>query len=198
MQPRLSLKGRGLQLLAQREHSRSEMQRKLLAHARAAALASAGKRAEASSDHADADPTDDRTNDRTNDTTDHTTDDLTALQNALTQRVTEVLDWLQAQGHLSEARFVESRVHVRAARYGNQRIRQELAQHGLSLSPEEAQTLRHTECARAHEVWQRKFGEPPTNATERAKQMRFLAGRGFSGEAIRRTLQGGEFDDGDA
>ena len=34
MRPRLSLKGRGLQILAQREHSRSELRRKLLTHAR--------------------------------------------------------------------------------------------------------------------------------------------------------------------
>ena len=34
VKPRLSLKGRGLQILAQREHSRSELRRKLLVHAR--------------------------------------------------------------------------------------------------------------------------------------------------------------------
>jgi regulatory protein len=41
---------------------------------------------------------------------------------------------------------------------------------------------------RAREVWRRKFGSPPADAAERAKQARFLAARGFGGEAVRRVL----------
>ena len=37
--------------------------------------------------------------------------------------VDTLLDWLAAQRHLSEARFVESRVHARAQRFGNRRDR---------------------------------------------------------------------------
>ena len=150
MKPRLSLKGRGLKILAQREHSRSEMRRKLLVHARA------GQTEEA-------DPG---------------------------EQVEAVLDWLQAQRYLCEERFVESRVHARASRFGNLRIRQELAQHGVALTPEAAQRLKDSEATRAREVWSRKFGQAPADAAQRASQMRFLAARGFSGEAIRRALQG--------
>jgi regulatory protein len=50
--------------------------------------------------------------------------------------------------------------------------------------------LRTSEQARAHEVWRKKFGSPANTPAERAKQVRFLAGRGFSGEAIARVVSG--------
>ena len=150
MKQRLSLKGRGLQILAQREHSRSELRRKLLVHAQ--------------KDEAEA--------------------------GAAIEQVEAVLDWLQANRYLCEERFVESRVHARASRYGNLRIRQELAQHGVALTAEATQQLKDSELARAREVWSRKFGQPAADAAERARQMRFLAGRGFSSEVIHRAVQG--------
>ncbi|WP_235971506.1 regulatory protein RecX [Azohydromonas caseinilytica] len=107
--------------------------------------------------------------------------------------VEELLDWLQAQRYLSEQRFAESRVHARAGRFGNLRIRQELAQHGVALDAEATQRLRDTELERCRAVWARKFGaEPPADAAARARQMRFLAGRGFSADVIRRVLQASE------
>jgi regulatory protein len=81
-------------------------------------------------------------------------------------------------------------VHVRESRYGNLRIRQELAQHGVTLDADQAQRLKETELARAHEVWVRKFGAAATDPAGRAKQQRFLAGRGFSAEVIRRVVKG--------
>ena len=115
-----------------------------------------------------------------------------AEASAATEQVEAVLDWLQAHRYLCEERFVESRVHARASRFGNLRIRRELAQHGVALSADAAQQLKDSELARAREVWSRKFGQVAADATERARQMRFLAGRGFSGEAIRRVVQGSE------
>jgi regulatory protein len=43
-------------------------------------------------------------------------------------------------------------------------------------------------------VWERRFGTPPASPQERAKQMRFLAGRGFDGDVIRRVVQGSDED----
>ncbi len=154
-----SLKARALQWLAQREHSRAEMQRKLLPHARAMAA----------QDEADGRDTGDAT-------------DPIA-------RVVEVLDWLEANRYLSQQRFVESRIHVRAARHGNLRIQQELAQHGLALDPDAAQSLKASEIDRAREVWSRKFDTPAADAAGRARQARFLTGRGFSAETVRRVLR---------
>jgi len=139
-----SLKARAIQWLAQREHSRLELRRKLLPHAEAEGAADS---------------------------------------------VDELLDWLQAHQYLSEQRFVESRIHVRAARFGNLRIRQELARHAVELAPEAAKALQQTEPERARDVLRRKFPHPPVNAAEQARQSRFLMGRGFSGEAIRQVMR---------
>jgi regulatory protein len=107
--------------------------------------------------------------------------------------VDALLDWLESHGYLSDTRFVESRVHARAARQGTTRIRQELARHGLALDPEQAAKLRETEFARAQAVWQRKFGEVAADARGRAAQARFLASRGFAADIVRRIV-GGEED----
>lgn len=104
--------------------------------------------------------------------------------------VETLLDDLAAKGYLSEDRFVESRLHVRAERLGGLRIRQELAQHGLKLSPEQAATLQATELDRARTVRERRFGpDLPQEAADRAKQARFLSGRGFSADIIGRVLR---------
>lgn len=104
-------------------------------------------------------------------------------------RVEAVLDWLEAHQYLSGDRFVESRVHARSARFGNLRIHQELKQHQLALPPETAHALKESELERARAVRGRKFAHWPTNAAERARQARFLAGRGFSPDVIARALR---------
>lgn len=101
-----------------------------------------------------------------------------------------LLRWLQERGYLSEARLVESRINARASRYGNRRIQQELRQLGVAPDEEQHSRLKDTELARARDVWRRKFGgEVPADAAARAKQMRFLAARGFSSEVVRRVLR---------
>ena len=108
--------------------------------------------------------------------------------------IESVLDELERAGWLSAERYVASVVHRRAARLGTARVKAELQGHGLdpSLVAEAVQQLRGTELERAREVWQRRFGQPPADAAERAKQMRFLAGRGFAGDVIRRVVQGAD------
>ena len=103
-------------------------------------------------------------------------------------RVAEVLDWLEANRYLSQQRFVESRIHVRAARHGNLRIQQELAQHGLALDPDAAQSLKASEIDRARDVWSRKFDTPAADAAGRARQARLLTRRGVSAAPVRRGL----------
>ena len=100
-----------------------------------------------------------------------------------------LLDWLEANRYLSPQRFVESRVHARAARFGNLRIRQELAQHQLGVPAELESTLRDTELDRARAVWAARFSHRPGGLAERGRQARFLAGRGFSGDVIHRVLR---------
>ena len=141
----LSLKGRALRLLSQREHSRAELVAKLAPHVQDG-------------------------------------DDLAA-----------VLDDLQARDFISEARVAESVVHRRAAKLGTQRLVQELRGKGLDedLVRATAERLRATELARAQAVWQQRFGgQPATRPEERARQMRFLAARGFAGNVVRRVVRG--------
>jgi regulatory protein len=154
--PALSLKGRALMLLAQREHSRIELRRKLMPMARAAQSPDA---------------------------------DEAVRRLAAEQHVDALLDWLEANQYLSQARFVESRLHARSARYGNRRIEQELSQHGIALDADARRTLRDSEYARAHEVWLRKFGAPAPDAAGRVRQMRFLVNRGFSADVVRRVVR---------
>jgi regulatory protein len=115
-------------------------------------------------------------------------------------QITALLDDLEAAGHLSNERVLESRIQVRSARFGNLRIERELQHLGVEPSDEARSTLRSTEVARARTVWERKFGAVPASAAERARQMRFLAARGFTAETIRAVLstrsQDLEDDDG--
>ncbi|PXW96905.1 regulatory protein [Sphaerotilus hippei] len=139
----LSLKGRALRLLSQREHSRLELVRKLAPHA------------------------------QTPEQLDHLLDEL-----------------LQA-GWLDHGRYVESVVHRRGSRLGGARIRQELKARGITPAEmaEALDQLKQTEAQRAREVWQKKFTGPATDATQAARQARFLLSRGFSGEVVRQVLR---------
>ena len=108
----------------------------------------------------------------------------------------QVLDALQAKDFISEQRTADSVVRRRGARLGAARVRQELMAKGLETDIVVAavQTLRATEQARAHEVWRKKFGAAAPDASGRAKQMRFLAARGFAPDAIRRVVAGSDDD----
>ena len=99
-----------------------------------------------------------------------------------------LLDELEASRYLSNERFAETRVHARAAGRGQALIRQELARHGVELPDALAEELRHTELERARALWQRRFGTRSDDLREQARQMRFLAARGFSGHVIRQVL----------
>lgn len=161
--PALTLRSRAIGYLAQREHSRVELRRKLLdAAARQQRLRAAAEGGE---------PPD-------------------ALGAAAEQEVDALLDWLTGKGLLSAERFVESRIHARAPRYGNLRIRQELAQHGVALEPDAADALQASELDRARAVWIKRYGGVAPDAAGRARQARFLTARGFSSEVVRRVVAG--------
>jgi regulatory protein len=69
---------------------------------------------------------------------------------------------------------------------------QELRQKGLdeAIVRQAADTLRQSEHQRAWTVWQRKFGQLASTPQERARQMRFLASRGFAMEVIAKVVRG--------
>ena len=181
----LSLKARAIGLLAQREHSRLELRRKLLGierRARASAAATGASDGDAPSHTLPDTPPD------TPSAPAHL--DESAAIEAAEATVDALLDTLAAGGYLNESRFVESRVHLRSSRFGVQRIQQELAQHGLKLDAEQHDALRASELERAREVWLKRFGpEPSREPAEQARQTRFLLARGFSPDQVRRLLR---------
>ena len=146
--PAPSLKARAIRYLAAREHSRSELRRKLARSAEEFEPA--------------------------------------ALET--------LLDELEAKGLLSAERFVQSLLHAKAPRFGEARLRQLLAGHELdaALVGESLAPLRGSEFDRAMALWRRRFGAVESDPRARARQLRFLIGRGFTPEIAFKVLKGGE------
>ncbi|NLZ10229.1 MAG: recombination regulator RecX [Alcaligenaceae bacterium] len=109
--------------------------------------------------------------------------------------IPRLLNELEQGKWLSDQRFAQSLVNRRAPAKGSTVIMHELRQHGLTDTALESirQQLQGTEYERAQAVWARKFGTAPADAREYARQVRFLASRGFSPAILRRIL--GELDD---
>ena len=105
-------------------------------------------------------------------------------------QLAQVLDDLQAKDFISEARVVESVINRRASRFGASRIKYELLNKGLGAEAVAAAVnrLKGSELERAQVIWRKKFDGPAPDAAGRAKQMRFLAARGFGGDVIRRVV----------
>jgi regulatory protein len=111
------------------------------------------------------------------------------------EQLAGLLDELAARQLLSDERYVEMRLHARSSRFGNARLAHELRTQGVAEDlVKEALASGTDELMRAQQVWQRKFESLPVDATERARQMRFLLSRGFSGDTTRRVLRG-DFED---
>jgi regulatory protein len=108
----------------------------------------------------------------------------------------QALDELQAKGFINEQRVIESVLYRRAAKLGTARLQQELQAKGLDPQAVNAAlaSLRLSERERAAVVWQKKFGTVAVDGADAARQMRFLAARGFSAEAIRRVVAGRQDD----
>lgn len=104
----------------------------------------------------------------------------------------EAIDDLAAENLQSDARFAASFVRERMIRgVGPLKIAAELAQRGVARSlvnrslsdvPREEET---TWMQVAFDVHQRKFGEGlPLDLSEKARRLRFMSQRGFSGEEL--------------
>lgn len=106
----------------------------------------------------------------------------------------QVLDALEAEGLLSERRVVEQIVHARGARFGARRIARELAEKGVGdeAIATAVEALKADEVSSARAVWRRKFAHPPRTAAERARQVRFLQGRGFGFDSIMKVIKGSD------
>lgn len=103
-----------------------------------------------------------------------------------------VLDKLEALDYLSDQRFAAALVTSRMARWGRQRLAQELRRRGVAAELAATvleQTLVEDEASRALIVLCKKQREPlARRSKEEARCQRFLASRGFSNDAIRTAL----------
>ena len=105
-----------------------------------------------------------------------------------------LLDEFEAKNWLSDRRFAQSYVADHRAREGAIKLAHALRQRGVaeSLIGEALESLNERgdgELKRAREVWRKKYDVEPGTAQERARQMRFLLGRGFSMETIRHVFR---------
>lgn len=198
-----TLKAAALRQLARREHSRAELQRKLVQHAQRQALRQARLQAERPLQQQDATgcapPDAAGTVDARSGSAPgpgvgaaHTPPPVGTLPaQDLGAQIDAVLDSLQGHGLLSDERVAQQWLASRAPRHGERRLRQDLKAKGLA--PElVAQTLaqaRDSEEPRALALWQRRFGQPAASAADHARQVRFLAGRGFGMDTIHRVLR---------
>lgn len=103
-----------------------------------------------------------------------------------------LLDDLTARGWLSDARAATQLLHAKRSRFGTQRITHEMRQKGIAeeLISAALPALKESELDAARAVWQRKFGAPPQDDREKAKQIRFLQSRGFGFDVIFQVLRG--------
>lgn len=108
-----------------------------------------------------------------------------------TKEVTGALEDLKAQGLVSDARFAESLLRSRIERgYGPVKIALELRTKGVDdalvedlLDREEERWLERLEA-----VWRKRFGTPPADYREWARQARGLQSRGFTADQVRRVI----------
>ena len=115
-----------------------------------------------------------------------------------TEEINSVLDQLEHNGLLSDARMAAAYVRGHAARFGAARLGQNLRTKGISNELIEASLSQIEvldEKQRAGTIWQRKFGVKPHDPREWARQARFLQGRGFSTEIICKLLKAPEDQD---
>jgi regulatory protein len=112
--------------------------------------------------------------------------------------VEALLDELAALGFLSDARFAQSVVRQKSGGYSKRAIGATLKARGV-----EGEAATHAlsgvdidDFDAMVALWRRRFGAPPANDKEKARQVRFLQSRGFSLSAIFKLLKSppGEVD----
>ncbi len=115
------------------------------------------------------------------------------------EEVDALLDELAASRWQSDARFAEQFADSRSRKYGSRRVAMEMRERGVDSDTIKQTLSGHNDLATARSQWLRKFGQPASDAAGRAKQMRFLASRGFGMDIIRQVIKGcDEWPDDDA
>ena len=101
-----------------------------------------------------------------------------------------ILDELGAKGWLSDTRFAEQTIRSKARRFGPLKLAWHLRSKGVD-DETIAAGLRAAGIegvSSIESVWKSRFRAPPGNDREKARQVRFLQGRGFASEEVFRFL----------
>lgn len=101
-----------------------------------------------------------------------------------------VLDACEEKGWIDEHRYVNVYLRSKRNRFGIRKLLSELESKGISrkvLQKFKGEILLG-EFEAARLIWSKKFSETPINPVERSKQVRFMIGRGFEQETIKRVL----------
>lgn len=163
-----SLRQKALRALARRDYSRAELARKLGCGASRAAFQT---KSESASAPASASPAE----------------------------IEALLDEFEASGWLSDERFAGAAARQRQGRYSQRYIVQDLKSKGVAgdTAKEAVCALEQDDYATALALWQQRFGKPPADQKEKARQVRYLLSRGFALQIVFRILreQGVRTDD---
>ena len=111
--------------------------------------------------------------------------------------IDELLEQLVHEGLQSDERYAEAYVYSRRQRgFGPMRIQAELRERGISdqLIGQFIQFGDSDWLDEARQQWEKRFGTQAEDYKERARQARFLQGRGFSPEMIRQVLNQDDWD----
>jgi regulatory protein len=102
-----------------------------------------------------------------------------------------LLDDFTKRGWLSEERFVEQTVRAKARKFGPVKIAHHLREKGIGeegIAAALAQA-KAGEAGALEAAWRSRFGRLPEDAADKARQVRFLQGRGFALESIMKLLR---------
>ena len=107
------------------------------------------------------------------------------------ENVELVLDELAAKGWLSDARFAEQSVRIKARRYGPIKVAHDLRAKGVGdeVIADAVRVAGVDGAANIESVWRTRFSAAPANERERARQVRFLQGRGFALDTVLRFFR---------
>ncbi len=110
---------------------------------------------------------------------------------AETDDVDAVIEALAAKGWLSDARYAEQAIRAKARRFGPIKMAHELRSKGVGDETIAAAFVAAGAdgAADIQRVWRSRFHALPDNDRERARQVRFLQGRGFALDEILKFLK---------
>lgn len=114
------------------------------------------------------------------------------------EELEKVLEEFAQRNWQSDERYAEAYIHSKSRQHGKLRLQQALAQQGI-----DAEISRHfmpdkeSELRNAVAVLRKKFKAPAKDLTEKQKQMRFLAYRGFDMGTIQTALKNAWSEDDD-